>query len=187
MSHHDVVAADRFPPGGSESYGRLDPHRRTPRLRVSIRYLSALILASLATVLTTGVAQASDASLKNALKAYEMRLTSDIGSLSSFTVPSKNAANGVLGKLSTIAKDLSGATRAANGQQASTSTGRTGRIEVLSALNYASTATRDARASASAAKAGKSSTARSDQSQEQSAINKAIPLFESGGKKLHLF
>jgi hypothetical protein len=129
------------------------------------------------------LAQASNASLEKALKPYETRLTTDISYLSNFSAPSKKAAPAALTKLSKINSDLSGATKAATGQQASTSSGRKGRTQVLSALHEATVATSDARACATAARSGKKSTAKS----EQSEINKAIPLFESGGELLHLF
>ena len=58
---------------------------------------------------------------------------------------------------------------------------------MLSGLHDATLAASDARAAAAAARSGKRSTARRDAKEEQREINKAIPLFESGGKLLHLF
>jgi len=58
---------------------------------------------------------------------------------------------------------------------------------VLSALHDATVAANDARASATAARSGIRSTAKRDAKKEQSEINKAIALFESGGRLLHLF
>jgi hypothetical protein len=145
------------------------------------------LLASGAVLVAAPLVQASDRTVTHALKPYEARLTADVGYLASFSAPSKGAAAGALGRLSKVSKHLSGAKRAASGQMASSSSGRKGRTEVLQALNDALLATGDARASAEAARAGKRSTARRDAKAEQREINKAIPLFESGGKKLHLF
>ncbi len=145
------------------------------------------LLVSLGVLAVAPVAQANDASLEHALKPYKARLTSDIGYLSSFSAPSKRAASGALSTLSKVRADLDGATRAANGQQASTSSGRRGRTEVLSAFHDATLAAGDAQASAKAAHAGHSSTAKRDAGEEQTEINSAIPLFESGGGLLHLF
>lgn len=154
---------------------------------VSARWLALLLVVLVAIGAAASVAQASDASLKHALKAYQTRLTADIGYLASFTAPSNSGATAAFKKLSTISKQLKGATQAANGQQASSSKGIKGRKDVLTALKDASAAVTDAKASATAAKAGKSSTAKHDAKQERQQINKAIPLFESGGKALGLF
>jgi hypothetical protein len=149
---------------------------------------TALLLPVLVAVLAAApFAQANDASLTKALKRYETRLTTDIGYLSSFAAPSKNGARAALSKLSKVRSDLGGATNAANGQQASTASGRKGRAQVLSALHDATVAASDARASATAARSGLRSTAKRDAKNELSEINKAIALFESGGRLLHLF
>jgi hypothetical protein len=147
--------------------------------------LPLLIVAGLLAV--APLAQASDASLKHALSAYKTRLTNDISYLAGFKAPSKSAAGGVLRKLSKVHHDLNGAMVAANGQQASTRSGRKGRTLVLSGLHHALLATSDAQASASAARAGKRGTAKTDAKNEQTEINKAIPQFEQGGRLLHLF
>ena len=133
------------------------------------------------------LALASDASLQRALKVYENRLASDIGYLSSFTTPTRCGAPAVLRRLSSVRTDLSGATQAAARNQASTSSGRTGRAQVLSALRYAATATVDADYSARAARAGNRTRARRYARAEQGMINRAITLFEAGGRRLHLF
>jgi hypothetical protein len=145
------------------------------------------LLVSFGVLAVAPLAQASDASLKHALKAYQARLTADIGYLASFSAPSKSAAPASLSKLSKIRGDLTGAAQAATGQQASTPSGRKGRTLVLSGLNDAIIAVGDARASATAARSGDRSTAKNDAKVELSEINKAIPLFESGGRMLHLF
>jgi hypothetical protein len=150
------------------------------------RWLLPLLLVA-GLLASAPLAQASDASLKHALSPFKSRLTADIAYLAGFKSPSKSAAGGVLRKLSKIGHDLSGATQAANGQQASTNSGRRGRTLVLSGLHHASLATSDAQASARAARAGKRATAKSDAKNEQTEINKAIPQFEQGGRLLHLF
>ncbi len=147
--------------------------------------LSLLIAAGFAVL--PSAAAASDATLKSALKAYETKLTTDIGYLSSFSTPSKNGAKGALQKLSKIDKDLAGATKAANKNQGSTANGKKGRTEILAALKDATAADSSAQACAKAAHAAKHSAAKSALKQEQRQINKAIPLFESGGKLLKLF
>jgi hypothetical protein len=151
----------------------------------SMTRLVLLVLLGLLAV--ASLAQASNATLEKAMKAYEKRLTTDISYLANFSAPSKHAAFSTLSKLSTITRDLAGATKAATDHQASTSSGRKGRTQILAALHDATTATSDAKASATAARSGKTSTAKRDAKAEQSEINKAIPLFESGGKTLHLF
>jgi hypothetical protein len=164
---------------GSKAFVRL--------LEVPMNRVVLPLLVSLAVLAAAPFAQASDASLKKALKPYETRLTTDIGYLSNFSAPSKSAAPAALTKLSKIRSDLTGATKAATGQQASTSSGRKGRTQVLSALHDATVAAGDAQACATAARFGNKSTAKRDAKAEQGEINKAIPLFESGGKLLHLF
>jgi hypothetical protein len=149
--------------------------------------VAAPLLVVLGLLVAVPLAQASDASLKRAMKAYESRLTTDIGYLSNFSVPSRSAASTVLHKLSKIGTDLSAATRTAKGQQASTNSGRKARTLLLSALSDATTGTGDARTCATAARSGNRSAAKRDQRNEQNEINKAIPLFESAGKLLHLF
>jgi len=139
------------------------------------------------TLVIAPIATASDSSLKNALKPYRNKLTSDIAYLASFSPPSKRAANSVSKKLSKIRTDLKGAQSAANKNQASSQKASTGRSEVLSGLSYALTATADAKASAAAAHSGKKSTARKDAKSERTEINKAIPKLEAGGKALGLF
>jgi hypothetical protein len=156
-------------------------------LEVAMKRVALSILVLLGMLAAAPLAQASDASLTKALKRYETRLTTDIGYLSSFSAPSRKAAPAALHKLSNVSRDLTGATSAATGQQASTSSGRKGRTQVLSGLHDATLAASDARATAAAARSGKRSTARRDAKEEQREINKAIPLFESGGKLLHLF
>jgi len=146
-----------------------------------------VLLVSVGLLAGVPLAQASDVTLEKAMKPYEKRLTTDISYLSSFSAPSKRAAPAMLTKLSRIHNDLAGATDAADSQQASTSTGRQGRSEVLSALHDASLATNDANACATAARSGKTSAAKRDAKAEQGEIDKAIPLFESGGRKLNLF
>jgi hypothetical protein len=162
-------------------------HRKDFLAVVSTRWLALPLVVLLTIGAAASIAQASDASLKHALKGYENRLTADIGYLASFTAPSKSGAAGALKKLSTISKQLKGATQAANGQQASSAKGTKGRKDVLAALKDASAAVTAAKASANAAKAGNSSTAKHDAKQERQKINKAIPLFEAGGKALGLF
>jgi hypothetical protein len=154
---------------------------------VSFRALVLLLALSLGLIVAAPLAQASDASLKHALKAYQTRLTSDIGYLASFKAPSKHGAGTALSKVSKIDGDLKGATKAARGQQGSSSAGRKGRTQILSALKDASAAASAAKASATAAQDGKGGAAKSDAKQERTDINKAIPLFEAGGKALHLF
>jgi hypothetical protein len=145
------------------------------------------LLVSIAVLAGAPLASASDASLEHALKAYEKRLTADIGYLSTFSAPSRGGAGSVLSRLAKIRTDLTGAQSAAIRNQASTSAGRRGRTEVLAALKDALLATGDAQASATAARKGQHSTATHDAGAERREINKAIPLFESGGMALHLF
>lgn len=141
----------------------------------------------LALLIVVPLAQASDASLERALKAYKGRLTVDIAYLSNFSVPSHKAAATVLHKLSKVRSDLSGARRAATHQQASSSSARKGQALVLSALRDVLAAESDAHACAAAVRSADRAAAKRDQAKEQSEVNKAIPLFESGGKLLHLF
>ncbi len=151
------------------------------------RMTSLAVALCLGLGLLVPVAQADDAGLHKALKAYEKRLTTDISYLAAFTKPTKAAVPGTLQKLSKIAKDLSGATHAATTHQASTTAGAKGRTEVRSALKDATTAMRDAQTSAKAVRGGKTAKAKHEAALERKAINQAIPLFESGGKKLKLF
>lgn len=150
------------------------------------RVLTPLVICS-ALLAVAPFAHASDSSLKHALKAYEANLTKDIAYLASFKAPSKSGASAALHKISKVESDLNGAKQAANGQQASSSSGKTGRSKVLSALHYALVAASDAKASATAARSHEASTAKKDAKATVSETNKAIPLFESGGKLLHLF
>jgi hypothetical protein len=152
-----------------------------------MKRVALLLLVPLGLLVATPFARATDASLERALKAYETRLSGDIGYLSSFSAPSKGAAAAVLHRLSEVRNDLAGATRAATGRQASTGSGRRGRELVLSGLHDAAAAASDARACATAVRSGNRNAAKRDERQEQSEIGKAIPLFESGGKLLHLF
>jgi hypothetical protein len=156
-------------------------------LVVAMKRSALPLLVLLAPLVPAPLAQASDASLKQALKPYETRLTTDIGYLSGFSAPSRSAAPAALRKLSKAGSDLTGASEAATRQQASTSSGRKGRALVLSGLHDATVAAGDARACATAARSGNRSTAKRDANAEQSEINKAIASFESGGKLLHLF
>lgn len=149
------------------------------------RFLIALV--ALFVAVGGGVAQASDASLTKAMKAYKTRLTTDIAYLANFSAPAKARAGATLTKLGKINRDLLGARHAAQINQASTASGRKGRTEVLSALGYALTSTKDATASARAARAGHRAAARADARAALREINKAIPLFEDGGRRLHLF
>jgi hypothetical protein len=165
MFHNDSVAVDR----------------------VTRRWLAVPLLALTCLGFAAAAARADNAALKHALKPYEQRLTADIGYLASFKAPSKKGAASALQKLSKIGTQLADATHVAKTHQASSPSGRTGRQLVLSALNDASAATADAKASATAAHAGKSSTVKQDARQARKKINEAIPLFESGGKKLNLF
>ena len=157
------------------------------RRAAAIRSVPAILLALVLAFALTAPAHASDASFKRALSPYKTKLTTDIAYLSNFSTPSKRAASGSLNTLARIGRDLSGATSAARGQQGSTSSGREGRSEVLSALRYATSATSFARSSASAARVGNRSLAAGYARSEQATIKKAIPLFEDGGRRLHLF
>ena len=152
-----------------------------------LRRVGVLSLVAIGLLLGAPLAQASDASLEHALKSYEKRLASDIGYLSSFSTPTRSGAPAALRTLSSVRADLTGATKAANSNQASTSSGRTGRAQVLSALHGAATAAIDAEHCATAARSGHRTQARRDATAEQRAINQAIVLFEAGGKRLHLF
>ena len=133
------------------------------------------------------MAQASDASLRHALKNYETRLTTDIGYLSSFSAPRRARASAALHTIATVRGDLSGATAAGNSQQASSNSGRRGRALVLTGLSEASLAASDARASAVAARAGQRAVARHDAQVEHGEIMRAVTSFEAGGRLLHLF
>lgn len=146
-----------------------------------------LLLVCVGVAAIASPAWANDSTLEHALKRYDKSLTSDIAYLAGFSVPSRSHANATLHKLSKIGKDLSGATKAARDHQASSKNGRKGRSLVLSGLADATTAQKDAGAAARAARSGKHGTAVSDRKKELKAINKAIPLFESGGQLLHLY
>ena len=156
-------------------------------MNASVSMTRLILLVLLGLLALAPLAHASDATLEKAMKAYEKRLTTDISYLANFSVPSKKAAPSTLSKLSRIVNDLAGATKAATRHQASTSSGRKGRTQILAALHDATAATSDAKACATAARAGKRSTAKRDSKAEQRQIDKAIPLFESGGKLLKLF
>lgn len=133
------------------------------------------------------LASASDSSLRRALNGYKSRLTSDISYLAYFSAPSRSRTSSVLSRLSGVSSDLNGAIRAANGQRSSSRTGSRAKSLLLAAFGYALSATGYARASAYAARSGRGSSARSDARAEQGQINRAIPLFEQGGRLLHLF
>jgi hypothetical protein len=152
---------------------------------VSRAVVPVLFLLSLLTA--APLAQASDRSLERAIAPYKSRLTSDIGYLSNFAAPSRHSAPGVQTRVARILGDLAAVTSAAKGQRASSSSVRHGQSLVLSALHYATLAAEDARASAGAARSGNGAGARGDARAELSQINRAIPLFESGGHLLHLF
>jgi hypothetical protein len=152
-----------------------------------MKRIALSVLVMLGLLAGAPIAHASNASLTHALKPYETRLTTDIGYLSSFSAPSRTAASAALTKLSRVRRDLSSATGAASGQQASTNSGRKGRTLVLSAMHDATLAAGDAQASATAARAGRHGVARRDAQSEQTEISRAIPSFESGGRLLHLF
>jgi hypothetical protein len=156
-------------------------------LAPGLRRAAAASLVLIGMLLAGSTAQASDASVQRALKAYETRLAADIGYLSSFTAPTTRGAPAALRRLATVQTDLNGATTAANSHQASTRSGRTGRTEVLSALHHASLAATEAQRCGKATRAGHHADARRDAKAEQGEINEAIPLFEAGGKRLHLF
>ena len=144
-------------------------------------------LVGLALLAAAPFAQASDRSLEQAIGKYKPKLTSDIAYLASFSAPSRSHASGVEKRISGILHDLSAASSAARSQQASSKSVQHGKSLVLSALHDASLAADDARASAKAAQSGNRSGAKKDARAEQTEINRAIPLFESGGRLLHLF
>lgn len=156
-------------------------------IRLTKRAGISLLLVAVGLLAAAPLAQASDASLKRAVKVYEGRLTKDIGYLANLKLPSRSAAPTVLRRLSKIRNDITGATRAAKGQHGSSSSGRKARTKLLSALSDASAATGSARACAKAARAGNRAAAKSDLKVELRDVNKAIPLFESAGRLLNLF
>jgi hypothetical protein len=156
-------------------------------LEVTMKRVALPLVVAVGLLAVAPLAHASDASLKRALRAYKARLTTDIGYLASFAAPNKGAAVGALRRLSTVRGDLTGATHAATLQQASTSSGRRARTLVLSGLHDAIAAVGDARASATAARSGNRSAAKRAARKARDETNKAIPLFESGGRLLHLF
>ena len=145
------------------------------------------VLIGLSLLVPVSLAQASDRSLEHAIAKYKARLTSDIGYLASFSAPSRKSAPGVEKRVSTILHDLSGATSAAKSQKASSKSVKHGQSLILSALHDATLAADDAQASARAARGGNGSGAKHDARKERTEINRAIPLFESGGRLLHLF
>jgi hypothetical protein len=164
------------------------PDQRSRRGRTRLtRSLVLLALLAAAAGSLAQVASANDASVKRAFKTYDKRLTKDIAYLANFKTPGKRSSGSVLSHVRKIRADLKGAENAQKGKKASTAGGRKGRQEVLAALHDAGTAAGSARTSAIAVRGGHHSAAKHDARQEQTAINKAIPLFESGGKKLHLF
>ena len=152
-----------------------------------MRRTLASSLAVVGLLASPTLAHASDTSLRHALSTYESRLTSDIGRLANFAVPSRAAAASTVAAMTKVNADLEGAVRAATAQKASTSAGRRGRTLVLSGLHEAIVAAGDAKAAALAARTGHGAAARAQAAKERAAINRAIPLFESGGKLLHLF
>jgi hypothetical protein len=146
-----------------------------------------LLLLVLIGLLATPAALASDKSLENALKPYKAKLTTDIAYLATFKAPTKSKASAASKELTKIESTLKGAKSAAESHQASSSKGKTGRTDVIAGVTDALTATTDGESSASAAKSGKSSKAKSDAKAELKAIDKALPLLETGGKDLGLF
>lgn len=149
---------------------------------------TTLVLVVAACVLGFGSsAWASDAGLERALGAYRSRLTADMVYLASFSTPSRGSAGSALSRLAGITRDLTGAVRAASSQRASTRNGSRGVSLLLVAFSDALNAAGDARAAAAAARSGYGSRARNDVRLEQTQINRAIPLFEQGGRLLHLF
>ena len=167
--------------------GSAEVERFDRLLEDAMKRVALPLLVAVALVAVTPVAQASDQTLRRALQAYKTRLTADIAYLASFSAPTKSKASVALRRLSKVRSDLTGATRAANGQQASSGSGRRGRKLVLSGLQHALTAAGDARASATAARSGNRAAAKRDARHERGEINQAVPLFESGGRLLHLF
>jgi hypothetical protein len=145
------------------------------------------VLVSLSLLALAPLAQASDRSLERAVAPYKGRLTSDIGYLANFSTASRRGAAAVQTRVARILGDLATVTSAAKSQHASSKSVRRGQSLVLSALHYATLAADDARASAGATRSGNGAVARSDARAEQAQINRAIPLFESGGHLLHLF
>jgi hypothetical protein len=179
MSDHPVAVADRSPrrrPSGSR---RGWP---TPGRSVIVLALLAAAIGALAPP-----ASANDASVRRAFKTYEKKLTKDISYLASFKTPTRRSSGTVLKHVAGIRRDLRGAERAQKGKRASTAKGRTGRQQILTALSDANSAAGQARASALAIRGGHRAAARGDARKEQRIVNKAIALFEAGGKKLHLF
>jgi hypothetical protein len=150
------------------------------------RYLLP-VLACVSVLASSAIAQASDRSLERAVGAYKGSLTSDIGYLASFSAPSSRGAAAAQARVGRILRDLAAAGSAARSQRASSSSVRRGQSLILSALHYATLAADDARSSAGAARSGNGAAARGEARAEQSQINRAIPLFESGGHLLHLF
>jgi len=147
--------------------------------------LPLLVLLGLLAAAPVGLA--SNKSLEAALKPYKTKLTVDVAYLGNFKAPSKSKAAAALKKLSAIKTVLTGAKRAAEGQQASTSKGASGRTDVIAGVTDMLTATSEATNSAKAAKSGKASTAKADAKAEYKEVNKGIPPLEAGGMDLGLF
>lgn len=152
-----------------------------PTLALPLLVIWAALLAA------APLANASDATIRHALKPYKKKLETDIAYLAAFSAPSRSAAPAALHKLSKIRTDLTGASHALQHQTASSSKGTKGRTDVLNALHTALTATSDAKNSATAAHTGHQSTAGTDAKSAKKEINKAIPQFETGGSLLKLF
>lgn len=154
---------------------------------MSIKKFIVPLIVIVGVLATASVGLASDASLKKALEPYKKKLTTDIAYLANFKAPAKSKAAAASKELGKIESTLNGAKKAAKSQTASTSKGKKGQTDVIAGVTDALTATSDGKASAAAAKSGKSSRAKSDAKSELKAIDKAIPLLETGGEDLGLF
>ncbi len=145
-----------------------------------------LIAAGVAATLAfPSLAQASDASLKNAVLPYQAELSTDIVFLAGLTsAPSKSAAPSDASKLRTAQSQLAACAGAARSQKASSSAGRKAQAEILQGLALAYSTAGYGLDAMAAVEAGKTPVATSDIAGEQREFKAAIGPLEAGGAAL---
>ncbi len=140
------------------------------------------VVASLA---LPSLAQASDASFRNALSPYQAELSTDIVFLAGLTsAPSKSAAPADTSKLRTAQSQLAACARAARSQQPSSSAYRKAQAELLQGLALAYSTAGYGLDAMAAVEAGKTPVATSDIAGEQREFKTAIGPLEAGGAAL---
>jgi hypothetical protein len=140
------------------------------------------VVASLA---LPSLAQASDASFKNALLPYQAELTTDLVFLAGLTsAPSKSAAPSDTSKLRTAQSQLAACARTLRSQKASSSVDRKAQADMLQGLALAYSAAGYGLDAMAAAEAGKTSVATSDIAGEQREVAAALAPLEAGAAAL---